>query len=198
MFSNLLTICIAGKKKIFFTFPQKLLECVSIMETLIKNFKCDSQTETDTVTVEHLMAMCKVTCLKIKYVDRVFQLTLSCGQGFYIRFSFCTIQGSYRLWNSGKNYGILKRKFHIWKNYGIWAKRPYIWKNYGIFVLVEKVRAFFKKCGKNTSGLGNLVLMFVALVIISLGLALRTFRAIPLAYCSAEWIPARQLTLFFP
>ena len=42
--------------------------------------------------------------------------------------------------------------------------------------------AFFKKCGKNTSGLGNLVLMFVALVIISLGLlALRTFRAIPLA-----------------
>ena len=42
-----------------------------------------------------------------------------------------------------KNYGILKRKFHIWKNYGIWAKRPYLWKNYGIFVLVEKMRAFF-------------------------------------------------------
>ena len=53
----------------------------------------------------------------------------------------------------------------------------------------EKVRAFFKKWRKNTSGLRNLVLMFVALVIISLGLALRTSRAIPLAYkgyCSAE------------
>ena len=46
----------------------------------------------------------------------------------------------------------------------------------------KKVRAFFKKWGKNTSGLRNLVLMFVASVIISLGLALRTSRAIPLAY----------------
>ena len=47
-----------------------------------------------------------------------------------------------------KNYGILKRKFHIWKNYGIWAKWPYLWKSYGIFVWVEKkVRAFFKKNG---------------------------------------------------
>ena len=34
-----------------------------------------------------------------------------------------------------KNYGILKRKFHVWKNYGI-------------FVLVgKKVCAFFKKIG---------------------------------------------------
>ena len=44
-----------------------------------------------------------------------------------------------------KNYGILKRKFHIWKNYGIWAKRPYLWKNYGNFVLVEKSVWFHKK-----------------------------------------------------
>ena len=43
-----------------------------------------------------------------------------------------------------------------------------------------------KKWGKNTSRLRNLVLMFVASVIISLGLVLRTSRAIPLAYCSAE------------
>ena len=39
-----------------------------------------------------------------------------------------------------------------------------------------------KKCGK----CGNRVLMFVASVIISLGLALRTSRTIPLVYCSAE------------
>ena len=51
----------------------------------------------------------------------------------------------------------------------------------------KKVRAFFKKkWGENTSGLGNVVLIFVASVITSLSLALRTSRAIPLAYCSAE------------
>ena len=49
----------------------------------------------------------------------------------------------------------------------------------------KKVGAFFEKnFGKNTSGHQNVVLMFVASVITSLGLALRTFRAIPLA--SAE------------
>ena len=57
----------------------------------------------------------------------------------------------------------------------------------------KKVRAFFKKWGKNTSRLRNVVSMLVASVITSLGLALRTSRAIALA--SAEWIPARQLTL---
>ena len=51
----------------------------------------------------------------------------------------------------------------------------------------KKVGAFFdKNFGKNTSGLQNVVLMFVASVITSLGLALRTSRAILLAYCSAE------------
>ena len=96
-----------------------------------------------------------------------------------------------------KNYGILKRKFHIWKNYGIWAKRPYLWKSYGIFVLVgKKVRALFKKWGENTLGLWNVVSMFVALVITSLGLALRTSWAIALA--SAEWIPARLLNIVSP
>ena len=48
-----------------------------------------------------------------------------------------------------KNYGILKRKFHIWKNYGIWAKWPYLWKSYGIFVWVEKKCVLsFKNGGK--------------------------------------------------
>ena len=45
----------------------------------------------------------------------------------------------------------------------------------------KKVGAFLEK---NTSGHQNVVLMFVASVITSLGLALRTSRAIPLA--SAE------------
>ena len=49
----------------------------------------------------------------------------------------------------------------------------------------KKVRAFFKKkWGENMSGLRNVVSMFVASVITSLGLALRTFRAVALA--SAE------------
>ena len=50
----------------------------------------------------------------------------------------------------------------------------------------EKVRAFFKKSGKNMSELQHVVSLstFVASVITSLGLALRTSRAIALA--SAE------------
>ena len=49
----------------------------------------------------------------------------------------------------------------------------------------KKVGAFLEKFfGKNTSGHQNVVLMFVASVITSLGLALRTSWAIPLA--SAE------------
>ena len=64
----------------------------------------------------------------------------------------------------------------------------------------KKVRAFLKKLGGGGSGLGNVVLFFVASIITSLGLdlALRTSRAIPLANCSAELIPARQFTLFVP
>ena len=45
----------------------------------------------------------------------------------------------------------------------------------------KKVLAFFKKWGKNTSGLRNVVSMFVASVITSLSLALLTSRAIALA-----------------
>ena len=48
----------------------------------------------------------------------------------------------------------------------------------------KKVRAFLKKSGENTSGLRNVVSMFVASVITSLSLALLTSRAIALA--SAE------------
>ena len=43
-----------------------------------------------------------------------------------------------------------------------------------------------KKLGENASGLRNVVLMFAASVITSLGLALRPSRAIPLAYCLAQ------------
>ena len=46
------------------------------------------------------------------------------------------------------------------------------------------MRALFKKWGENTLGLRNVVSMFVASIITSLGLALRTSRAIALA--SAE------------
>ena len=52
------------------------------------------------------------------------------------------ISGFVQAMEFSKNYGIVKRKFHIWKNYGILAKRPYLWKNYGIFVLVEKSALF--------------------------------------------------------
>ena len=48
----------------------------------------------------------------------------------------------------------------------------------------KKVRAFLKKSGKNMSRLQHVVSTFVASVITSLGLALRTSRAIALA--SAE------------
>ena len=48
----------------------------------------------------------------------------------------------------------------------------------------KKVRAFCKKWGENTSGLRNVVSIFIASVITSLGLALRTSRALALA--SAE------------
>ncbi|RUS71779.1 hypothetical protein EGW08_020462 [Elysia chlorotica] len=54
------------RDKQFWNYFKKLLECLSIMETLIKDFKCGSQAETDTITVEHLRAWCKVTCLKIR------------------------------------------------------------------------------------------------------------------------------------
>ena len=100
-----------------------------------------------------------------------------------------------------KNYGILKRKFHIWKNYGIWAKWLYLWKNCGIFVLGGKMRTFFFKKwggggGGNTSGLRNVVSMFVASVITSLGLALRTSRAIALArYRWTEWTASSAVGL---
>ena len=73
-----------------------------------------------------------------------------------------------KLWN------LSKTKFHIWKNYGI-------------FVMVEKkVRAFFKKWGENTSGLRNVVSMFVASVITSLSLALQTSRSTNLPGYSAS------------
>ena len=51
----------------------------------------------------------------------------------------------------------------------------------------KKVRVFFKKMGGKYVRTSKCSLIFVASVITSLGLALRTSRAIiPLAYCSAE------------
>ena len=61
------------------------------------------------------------------------------------------------------------------RTYGKTMEFSFCWK---------KVRAFFKKWGENTSGLQNVVSMFVASVITSLGQALQTSRAIALA--SAE------------
>ena len=60
--------------------------------------------------------------------------------------------------------------FHIWKNYGIRTKRPYLWKKLWNFCF----GVFFFLMGGNTPGLRNVVSMFVASVITSLGLAQRT------------------------
>ena len=72
--------------------------------------------------------------------------------------AFHLLSGFVQAMEFWKNYGILKRKFHIWKNYGIWAKRPYLWKNYGIFVLVEKSACFHyvrtSKCSFNVCCFG--------------------------------------------
>ena len=83
-------------------------------------------------------------------------------------------------------YGILEKLWNFEKEIPYMEK---LWNLSKTAVPMEKLWNFRfggKKCGKNTSGLRNLVLMFVASVIISLGLALRTSRAILLAYCSAE------------
>ena len=111
-------------------------------------------------------------------------------------FLYCK-QGSYRLWNSGKT-------MEFWKANSIYGKTMEFEPNgrtYGktmeFLFWWKKVLSFFKKNGGKIimSGLRNVVSMFFfASVITSLGLALRTSRAIALA--SAEWIPARQLTLF--
>ena len=72
-----------------------------------------------------------------------------------------------------KNYGILKRKFHVLEK---------LWNLSKTAVPMEKLWNFrfggkrcvlsFKKWGENTSGLRNVVSMCVASVITSLGLAL--------------------------
>ena len=82
-------------------------------------------------------------------------------------------QGSYRLWNSGKTMEFLKGN----SIYGKTMEFSFWWK---------KVCAFKKKkkWGENMSGLRNVVSMFVASAITSLGLALRTSRAVALT--SAE------------
>ena len=90
-------------------------------------------------------------------------------------------------------YGILEKLWNFEKEIPYMEK---LWNLSKTAVPMEKLWNFRfggKKCvlslekwGENTSGLRNLVLMFVASVIISLGLVLRTSRAIPLAYCSVE------------
>ena len=83
-----------------------------------------------------------------------------------------------------KNYGILKRKFHIWKNWNLSKTAVPMEKTMEFSFWWKKVCAFFKKWGGNTSGPQNVVLMFVASVNTSLGVALRTSGALALA--SAE------------
>ena len=70
------------------------------------------------------------------------------------------LQGSHRLWNSGKTmefrkgnsiYGKTMEFEENGRTYGKTMEFSFWW---------EKVHAFFKKWGKNTSGLRNLVLMF--------------------------------------
>ena len=68
-----------------------------------------------------------------------------------------SVQRSYRLWNSGKTMEFLKK-------IPIYGKAI----DFG-----GKNACFRKKSGGNTSGLRNVVIMFVASVITSLGLALR-------------------------
>ena len=80
------------------------------------------------------------------------------------------MQGSYRLWNSGKTMEFEQK-----------GRRPTYGKTMEFSLWWKKVRAFFKKWGENTSGLRNVVSMFVASVITSLSLALLTSRAIALA-----------------
>ena len=75
-----------------------------------------------------------------------------------------------KLWNFEKEIPYMEKLWNLSKTAVPMEKLEFSfwWK---------KMRAFFKKWGKNTSGLRNLVL-FIASVIISLGLALRTSRAI--------------------
>ena len=91
-------------------------------------------------------------------------------------------------------YGILEKLWNFEKEIPYMEK---LWNLSKTAVPMEKLWNFRfggkksgcflgKKFWKNTSGLQNVVLMFVASVITSLGLAVRTSRAIPLAYCSAE------------
>ena len=77
-----------------------------------------------------------------------------------------------KLWNFEKEIPYMEKLWNLSKTAVPMEK---LWN---FFLVEKKVRTFI------TSGLRNVVLMFVASVITSLGLALRTSRAIPLA--SAE------------
>ncbi|XP_059170254.1 HAUS augmin-like complex subunit 4 [Physella acuta] len=58
----------------FWTYYQKLLESLSIMETIIKEYKFVHQSNADEVTVEWLKARCDALCLKV----RLTQLQILC------------------------------------------------------------------------------------------------------------------------
>ena len=96
-------------------------------------------------------------------------------------------------------YGILEKLWNFEKEIPYMEK---LWNLSKTAVPMEKLWNFRfggKKCVLSLRPdfeMYSVVLMFVASVITSLGLALRTSRAIPLA--SAEWIPTRQFTLFVP
>ncbi|KAH9495656.1 hypothetical protein Btru_015559 [Bulinus truncatus] len=50
----------------FWTYYQKLLDCLSVIETIVNNYKLTCQAETDDVTVEWLKIRCDALCLKVK------------------------------------------------------------------------------------------------------------------------------------
>ena len=91
----------------------------------------------------------------------------------------CRVRTGYgileRLWNFEKEIPYMEKLWNLSKTAGPMEK---LWNfSFG----GKKCVLSLKKWGKNMSGLKNLVQMFVASVITSLGLALRTSRAIALA-----------------
>ena len=110
---------------------------------------------------------------------RVFALTLAPQK---VNSSKWDRQGWYRLWNARKTMGFLKGNPIYGKTMELSKTAVPMEKLCDFRFGGKKCMLFFKKLGENTSGLRNLVVMFVASVIISLGLVLRTSRATPLAY----------------
>ncbi|KAL4235065.1 HAUS augmin-like complex subunit 4 [Mactra antiquata] len=57
------------KDKLFSTYFQKLMDSLSLLETLISKYKLERQKEKDTIVTEWLYAKCDAMCLKIRLVE---------------------------------------------------------------------------------------------------------------------------------